>query len=149
MTKTTKKTTMKQTDYESWFARSVGNWSSERRYLYGPKRKADNYKTKFSVNTEGPLVVVTWDGDMSDGEMKMTVEGNKLNRDIGYFTDQPTQSDLTLVDDDTLVMVTTYDGTTYREEIRMLFEDTVRLRQTVATSGDKITLVGQYFEERV
>ena len=67
----------------------------------------------------------------------------------GYFTDKPTNSDLTLVDDDTLVMVTTYDGTTYREEIRMLFEDSVRLRQTVATSGDKITLVGQYFEERV
>ena len=140
---------MKQADYETWFKRSNGNWKSSRRYLYGPKRKADNYNTEFSVNAEGPLVNVSWDGDASAGDMKMVIDGDVLKRDVGYFTDQPTNSDLTLVDDDTLVMVTTYDGTTYREEIRMLFEDSVRLRQTVATSGDKITLVGQYFEERV
>ena len=140
---------MKQADYEKWFQRSNGKWTSSRRYLYGPKRKPDNYNTEFSVAASGDKVTVAWDGDMSDGTMNMTIDGNQLKRDVGYFTDKPTNSELTLVDDDTLVMVTSYDGTTYREEIRLLFEDSVRLRQTVATMGDKITLVGQYFEERV
>jgi hypothetical protein len=139
---------MKQVDYAQWFARSNGNWTSSRRYLYGPKRKANNYDTKFSVNAEGSLVSISWDGDASSGNMKMTIEGDLLKRDVGYFTNDPTESTMTMVDDDTVVFETSYDGTTYREEIRMLFEDTVRLRQTVATEDGAVTLVGQYFEER-
>ena len=139
---------MKQADYETWFKRSNGNWKSSRRYLYGPKRKADNYNTEFSVNAEGPLVNVSWDGDASAGDMKMVIDGDVLKRDVGYFTDKPTNSDLTLVDDDTLVMVTTYDV----QHIVKRFECCLKILSTrvnSATSGDKITLVGQYFEERV
>jgi len=140
---------MKEANFSEWFARSNGNWVSKRRYLYGPKRKANNYDTKFSVNTEGHLVSITWDGEASSGDMNMTIVGDLLKRDVGYFTDEPTESKMTMVDDDTVVFETSYDGTTYREEIRLLFEDTVRLRQTVATADGSISLVGQYFEERV
>ena len=135
--------------FVAWFKRSDGNWTSSRRYLYGPKRKADNYNTQFSVNTVGKTVKVEWDGEASDGYMNLMIDGSVLRRDRGYFTDEPTDSHMTMVDDDTVVFVTTYDDTTYREEIRLLFDDTVRLRQTVASSGDKINLVGQYFEEKV
>jgi len=140
---------MKQADYATWFARSNGNWTSSRRYIFGPKRKTDNYNTKFSVNAKDNSVFISWDGDASGGDMNMTIDGDILKRDIGYFTSEPTESKLTMVDDDTVVFETTYDGTTYREEIRLLFEDTVRLRQTIATSDGAITLVGQYFEEKV
>ena len=140
---------MKDANFSEWFARSNGNWTSSRRYLYGPKRKANNYDTRFSVNTEGQLVSISWDGDASAGDMNMTIEGDLLKRDVGYFTDEPTESKMTMIDTDTVVFETSYDGTTYREEIRMLFEDTVRLRQTVATADGAVTLVGQYFEERV
>lgn len=140
---------MREANFSEWFARSNGNWTSSRRYLYGPKRKANNYDTKFSVNTQGPLVAISWDGDASAGDMNMTIDGDLLKRDVGYFTSDPTESKMTMVDNDTVVFETSYDGTTYREEIRLLFEDSVRLRQTVATEGDKVTLVGQYFEERI
>jgi len=139
-----------ETKFTKWFARSNGKWASSRRYLYGPKRKADNYNTEFTVKTEDNTVAISWDGDMSDGDMNFVLEDDLAKRDVGYFTDEPTDSKMTMVDDDTVVFVTSYDGTTYREEIRLLYDDNVRLRQTVARkdNGD-ITIIGQYFEERV
>jgi len=137
--------------FSKWFERSNGNWTSSRRYLYGPKRKADTYTTNFSVNTEGDEVAISWEGDVSDGDMNMAIDGDLLKRDRGYFSDDPTNSHMTRVDDDTVVFVTSYDGVTYREEIRLLDNDTYRLRQTVATKDDtnEVIIVGQYFEERV
>ena len=137
-------------EFATWFERSNGDWTSSRRYLYGAKRKANNYNTEFTVTAEGNNVNVTWDGEASDGVMNLTIEGDLLRRDVGYFTSDPTDSKMTMVDEDTVVFETSYDGTSYREEIRLLFDDDVRLRQTVATDeAGKITLVGQYFEERV
>ena len=139
------------TNFMKWFRRSNGNWTSSRRYLYGPKRKADTYTTNFSVNTEGSHVSISWEGDASDGDMSMVIDGNLLKRDKGYFSDAPTNSDMTMVDDDTVVFVTSYDGVTYIEEIRLLDNDSYRLRQTVATREEtnSVIIVGQYFEERV
>ena len=141
---------MKQTNFTEWFFRSNGDWASSRRYLYGPKRKADNYNTQFTVNTEGNRVFISWAGDKSEGKMNLTLEDNLAKRDVGYFTDDPNVSEMTMIDDDTVVFVTSYDGTTYREEIRLLFDDSVRLRQTVATKDSgEVTIVGQYFVERM
>ena len=139
-----------ETEFTRWFARSNGSWKSSRRYLYGPKRKADNYETEFSVNTVDNTVTISWDGDKSSGDMNFVLEGNLAKRDVGYFTDEPTNSEMTMIDKDCVVFVTSYDGTTYREEIRLCYNDNVRLRQTVAQkdNGD-INIVGQYFEERV
>ena len=53
-----------------------------------------------------------------------------------------------MVDDDTVVLITEYDNQQFREEIRLLHNDTVRLRQTVGFSGDRVTVVGQYYETR-
>ena len=138
-------------DFGKWFARSNGNWTSSRRYLYGKKRKADTYTTDFSVNTEGFRVSITWEGEAGEGDMNMLIDDNLLKRDRGYFSDDPTESKMTMVDDDTVVFVTSYDGVQYREEIRLMDDDKYRLRQTVATKEDTkdVIIVGQYFEERV
>ena len=55
-----------------------------------------------------------------------------------------------VIDEDCVVWHTSYNGMTFREEIRLLENDTVRLRQTVAKkdSNGAVFLVGQYFEQR-
>ena len=135
-------------EFITWFERSVGEWKSSRRYLYGKKRKPGNYDTSFSVDVEDNKVKVSWDGDASSGEMNMIVDGHMLRRDRGYSTPDPTDSAMSMIDHNTVVFITSYDGQTFREEIRLLNDD-VRLRQTVCTEDGVITLVGQYFEERI
>jgi len=137
-------------EFAKWFERSNGDWVSSRRYLYGPKRKADNYTTNFTVCTEGNNVSISWAGEAGEGDMSMVIDEHMLKRDRGYFSDDPTDSAMTLIDDNTVVFMTTYDGVTYREEIRLIADDKYRLRQTVATKVDTgdVIIVGQYFEER-
>ena len=139
-----------ENEFIKWFERSNGSWTSSRRYLYGPKRKADTYNTEFTVETVGNKVKIAWDGDASDGTMNMVIEDHMLKRDSGYFSDDPTESAMSLIDHNTVVFITSYDGVTYREEIRLLADDKYRLRQTVATKEDtgSVIIVGQYFEER-
>ncbi len=146
---------------DAWFDRCAGDWRSDRRYLYfhgrpdlviagvetGPcEPKVVNLVTHFSVErTEGGHRV-TWTGQ-SSGVMNLTIDGDRLRRDIGYFTDEPTTSLMTLLDEDTIVFRTSYGGVDYREEIRFLGDD-LRLRQTVGMKGDRLVLSGQYTETR-
>ena len=147
-----------KSDYQSWFARSVGDWVSDRRYLYyythAPDKepKVQNLVTNFSIADRGEGEFrITWTGK-TNGEMivklDVQLDGDVLYRNMGYFTDEPTFSALSRVDEDTVVMVTPYGGITYREEIRLLENDTLRLRQTVAMTEKGITLAGQYVERR-
>ena len=137
-----------------WFRRTVGNWTSERRYIFNMEtKKPTNLTTSFTIapQTQGEFdYQVIWTGQTS-GTMNLKLLGDELHRDIGYFTEEPTVSRLTMLDPDTLVMSTSYDGCTFREEIRLLKNDTVRLRQTIGyndRTGD-VTIVGQYYEELV
>ena len=56
-----------------------------------------------------------------------------------------------MIDEDTLLLHTHYDGTIFREEIRFLKGDKYALRQTIGF--DDVTgetkIVGQYYERRV
>tara|TARA_R110002012_G_scaffold45506_2_gene120899 strand:+ start:1747 stop:2184 length:438 start_codon:yes stop_codon:yes gene_type:complete len=136
-------------DHVKWFSRSEGSWVSHRRYLYGPKRQVDNLVTNFNIKRTGEKQFqLTWDSDRNEGEMNFWLEGNLLKRDSGYYTSQPTNSIMHQIDEDTIVFQTSYGGVDYREEIRYLNGDKARLRQTVGTEGDKIKIVGQYYEER-
>lgn len=136
-------------DHVEWFARSEGSWASHRRYLYGPKRTPDNLITYFDIKRTGEKQFqLLWRSDRNEGEMNFFLEGNLLRRDTGYYTDEPTNSIMHQIDDDTIVFQTSYGGMDYREEVRYLFGDKVRLRQTVGTEGDKIKIIGQYYEER-
>lgn len=144
---------MTQNLIHDWFARTTGKWVSERRYIFNMKtRKPTNMTTEFTIGaaTEGEFdYIVEWEGQ-TEGKMNLKLLGNELHRDIGYFTDKPTVSLMEMVDADTLVMRTSYDGLTFREEVRMLYNDTVRLRQTIGTSDEDgtVRIVGQYYETR-
>ncbi len=146
----------KEISYDRWLERAVGGlWISDRRYLYYGKNggktdvKSIELQTEFSVaRAHYGSYAVTWDGRTS-GTMVLTLEDDVLHRDIGYFSNEPTDSLLERVDHDTVVFRTTYGGSTYREEVRYV-EDDLRLRQTVGwdeVSG-RLQLAGQYVERR-
>jgi hypothetical protein len=135
-------------NFSNWFSRCAGSWVSYRRYLTLPKHSDDSYNTEFTIKVDGNNVNITWNGDASSGDMNLTIDGDVLHRDIGYFTDEPNDSNLTLIDEDTVVLHSAYSGMTFREEIRLLDDDKYRLRQTVGYKNGKPFLVGQYWEER-
>lgn len=135
-------------NFSNWFARSAGKWTSHRRYLTLPARKDDTYKTEFTIDVDGNRVSISWDGDASEGTMNMEIVDDLLKRDIGYFSNDPTDSRMEAIDDDTVVFWSAYSGMEFREEIRLLNGDTHRLRQTVGYKEGKPFIVGQYFEEK-
>ncbi len=129
--------------------RSVGSWISYRRYLFGAKRTSGEYTTLFDIDhTEDNTYSIAWSGK-TEGVMEVEVVGDELKRSRSYFSDEETYQRMFWIDADTVVFRTAYDGTSYREEIRFL-DDNTRLRQTVGRDEEtgSITLVGQYFEER-
>jgi len=132
--------------------RTVGSWSSERRYLFAPKFKPVNMTTEFTISEgeRGNLFVVDWTGK-TEGQMVLTLEGDLLHRSRDYFGDGANSSKVEVIDEDCIVMRTEYDGTRFREEVRMIEADMFRLRQTVGYSVDtgQLVLAGQYFERRV
>ena len=154
----------KQDLLRNWFLRTAGDWNSERRYLYlkdGQKVKNDLVSTSFSItsdkfeDSEDIQVIIAWEsstegGEDSGGEMNCTLSGNLLLRNIGYFTEEETSSEVDAIDYNTIVMTTSYNGCTFREEIRLLAYDTIRLRQTLGfkDGSDVPFLCGQYFEIR-
>ena len=134
-----------------WFRRTTGCWTSERRYLFAPKMKAVSMTTKFTIGLGeyGNQFIVEWTGQ-TEGVMELTLVGSHLHRSRDYFGDGAHGSDIEMIDDDTMVLRTEYDGMRVREEIRLLESDSYRLRQTIAFGLDdgKIRLAGQYLESR-
>ena len=136
----------------SLLRRYVGSWTSERRYLFAPKLKPVNMTTNFTV-AEGSLsnvFVVEWTGK-TEGEMILTLQGDTLHRSRDYFGEGANSSKLEVVDQDTLVLRTEYDGLRFREEIRLIEQDCFRLRQTVGFNlkTGQLALAGQYIETRL
>ena len=107
--------------------------------------------TKFTVGLgeRGNQFIVEWTGQ-TEGVMELELIGSRLNRSRDYFGEEAHHSDIEMIDEDTMVLRTEYDGMKIREEIRMLESDSIRLRQTVGIDDrtGKVRLVGQYYEER-
>ena len=142
------------TGFNEWFDRCVGDWTSQRRYIFNMKtKKPTNLTTDFSIlesdKTDWDYSVV-WTGQ-TKGTMYLKLEGEYLHRDVGYFTDEPTSSLLHRVDHDTIAFYIKYDGMRFREEIRFCHNDNLRLRQTVGFKIEtgELTLCGQYLETRI
>lgn len=131
--------------------RSCGSWTSERRYLFAPKLQPVNLTTDFLIwETEDGKFVVNWTGK-TEGEMVLDLQGDVLHRSRDYFGDGANSSFVKMVDQDCIVMKTSYDGCRFREEVRLIEDDFFRLRQTVGYSLEtgQLVLAGQYFETRV
>lgn len=135
-----------------WFRRSLGDWKSDRRYLFAPSLKPANMVTNFTVSegSNGNQFVIQWEGQTS-GTMETELNGLVLSRSRDYFGEENHSSTVEVVDSDCIVLRTAYDGMKIREEIRLLVEDTVRLRQTIGIDErtGNVRLCGQYFEQRV
>lgn len=134
----------------TWLRRSCGKWRSERRYLFQPDGKPVCYTTLMDIHEgeRGNQFIINWEGKTS-GKMEVALDGNVLVRSRDYFGDDAHDSDVEMVDDDTIVFTTTYDGVTFREEIRLMSSDQYRLRQTFGTKADgSFALAGQYVEFR-
>ena len=134
----------------NFLRRTCGSWTSERRYLFAPKFTPVNLTTKFSITElTGDVFQVVWEGNTS-GTMELTLDGSTLHRSRDYFGEGANSSKIELVDQDCIVLRTQYDGTRFREEVRMIEEDMFRLRQTVGYNVEtgQLVLAGQYFETR-
>ncbi|QIN96942.1 hypothetical protein [Synechococcus phage S-H34] len=140
--------------YTDWFSRCEGDWTSERRYLMGPKRTVDNLTTNFRIERRAADEwAVCWESDRNEGEMGIILDETEgvVKRSRNYFEGaEGTVTKLERIDQDTVVFYSSYGGMDYREEIRFLGNN-FRLRQTVGykEGTDKIVVVGQYAEYRV
>ena len=131
--------------------RTVGDWSSERRYLFAPKFKPVNMTTQFKIDelAHGVFQVV-WDGQTS-GTMELRLHGDLLYRSRDYFGEGAHASRVEMVDADTIAMFTEYDGIRFREEIRLFEQDCFRHRYTVGINvkNGQLALQGSYWETRL
>lgn len=134
-----------------FFRRTCGTWTSQRRYLFAPKLKPANMTTDFTLSegNDGKFIV-DWKGQ-TEGQMILTLDGDTLHRSRDYFGDGANSSRIEVIDQDCIVMRTEYNGTRFREEVRLIEEDYYRLRQTVGYSlrTGQLVLAGQYFETRI
>ena len=131
--------------------RTCGSWTSERRYLFAPSLKPVNMTTEFTIS-EGNhgKFVVDWSGQ-TEGQMILTLEGDTLHRSRDYFGDGANSSKIQVIDQDCIVLRTSYDGMRFREEVRLIEEDCFRLRQTVGYDLEtgQLRIAGQYIETRI
>lgn len=83
--------------------------------------------------------------------MVLTLEDDILHRSRDYFGDGANSSLVEQIDEDCIVMRTSYDGCRFREELRLIEEDSFRLRQTVGYNlkTGQLVLCGQYAERRL
>lgn len=131
--------------------RTCGSWTSERRYLFAPSLKPVNMTTEFTIS-EGNhgKFVVDWSGQ-TEGQMVLTLEDDTLHRSRDYFGDGANSSKIQVIDQDCIVLRTSYDGMRFREEVRLIEEDCFRLRQTVGYDLEtgQLRIAGQYIETRI
>jgi len=126
----------------------VGDWVSHRRYLSGPQRVVDSLSVHFSLMKEGENEFkLIWCSERNGGEMGFIIRGDVLERSRSYYKEEGSTTRMEMVDEDTVVFWSAYDGQEFREEIRLVPGG--RLRQTVGTKNGEVTLVGQYWEERI
>tara|TARA_Y100000004_G_scaffold197227_1_gene270544 strand:+ start:3089 stop:3508 length:420 start_codon:yes stop_codon:yes gene_type:complete len=131
--------------------RTCGKWSSERRYLFAPKFKPVNMTTEFTIDELAYGVFnVDWNGK-TNGTMELRLDGDVLHRSRDYFGEGANSSKVQVVDNDTIVLRTEYDGLRFREEVRLIEEDMFRLRQTIGFNIEtgQLALAGQYIETRI
>lgn len=141
--------------------RTSGNWKSNRRYIYLDSNKVSNLNSDLTVdfveeNENEFQVNLSWKTSneknklISEGTMITIGNETELKRNVGYMTEDPTVCSVNMIDDDCVVFNTEYDGMRFREEIRLVENDSIRLRQTLGFRNDKdLFLVGQYLENRV
>ena len=161
----------------SIFARSVGQWHSERRYYTLTDGTAKEMISTLTVRflpqgcpelqeleqlhdfangtamTCGTLI--TWDSaavisgqQQSQGVTRFGVLGKTLYRDRGFATSKPVTAIFNCPNADTLCLRTEYNGSVFEEEIKLVGSK-YRTRQTIISRAGEEQMIGQYLEKRL
>lgn len=137
----------------NWFDRTCGTWRSERRYLFNMETlKPTNLTTNMVISPgeRSNQYVIQWQGRTS-GTMELEIGDGFVSRSRDYFGEGAHDSLFRMIDEDCIVLTTEYDGIKFREEVRLLAADTVRLRQAIGCNKETgvPVLCGQYYETRL
>lgn len=147
--------------FREFMRRTAGNWKSNRRYIYLDNNKISNLCSDLTVDfveesNEDFQVNLSWKTSneknklVSEGTMITVGNETELKRNVGYMTSDATVCSVNMIDNDCVVFNTEYNGMRFREEIRLVENDSIRLRQTLGFRNEKeLFLVGQYLENRV
>ena len=132
----------------NWFNRSCGKWASKGQYLYAPRMKPVIIDKSFELIA---LRNNRFRCDWGAGQMDLLLNGVLLHGSRNCLTEQAFDAQVSMIDNDCLVMSTRYDGTRFREEIRLLEDDFYRLRSTVGYNlrTGQLVLSGQFLEYRI
>jgi len=141
---------------------SLGEWESFRIYIYPNNNKVVPIQSVMIIEELAEnKVQITWDSyrlntleEYSKGNMTLEfdIDNNKIYRDKGYFTLEPTISDILYLENNYLKTQTKYDGKKYIEEINIysINNQIYRRRFTRAyDSSGNIMLVGNYLERKL
>lgn len=82
-----------------------------------------------------------------EGSTLFGVRGSTLFRDRGFATAKPVTAAFQFRDSRTLVLKTSYDGSSFEEEIKLI-GDRTRTRQTIISRAGEELVIGQYLEQR-
>jgi hypothetical protein len=141
---------------------SIGQWKSYRTYFYPLTGRELLIQSVMDIEgLEDNKIEITWEsyyldnvGKYSEGDMilQFDVENNLIIRDKGYFTNDPTTSEIILLDNSYLKTQTKYGGKKYIEEINIynIGDKVIRRRFTRAyDENNKPYLIGNYFERKL
>ena len=158
-----------------FFERSVGQWTSQRRYYTLQSGETQEVVSKLKVeflDVEHPDLVAlaamhdldqalicgvrsSWESNyispsrkQATGSTVFGIQGNILYRDRGFATPNPVFATYQFRDRTTMQLHTEYNGSAFDEELKLV-GDSYRTRQTIISRAGQEIMIGQYLETRL
>ena len=157
-----------------FFERSVGRWTSQRRYYTLKSGETQEVVSNLSVeflDADHPDILAlakmhdldtaiicgvrsSWESNyispsrkQATGSTVFGIKGNILYRDRGFATTKPVFATYELRDRNTMQLHTEYGGSAFNEELKLVGES-YRTRQTIISRAGEEIMIGQYLETR-
>lgn len=158
-----------------FFERSVGNWTSQRRYYTlksGDTQEVTSHLSIEFLESGHPTLATleaahgleqslvcgiqfAWEsnytrpsGKQSTGSTAFGIRDNVLYRDRGFATPKPVVATYQMRDRNTMQLHTEYSGSIFNEELKLVGSN-YRTRQTIMSRAGQEIMIGQYLEARV
>ena len=157
-----------------FFERSVGQWTSKRRYYTLKSGDIQEVVSDLTIDflagehptmlaladTHGladPLICgvqfawcssyISPSRKQSVGATAFGIRDNMLYRDRGFATPKPVVASYEFRDRNTMQLHTEYNGSAFDEELKLI-GDSYRTRQTIISRAGEEIMIGQYLETR-
>ncbi len=158
-----------------FFERSVGQWTSQRRYYTlknGETQEVVSHLTIEFLESGHPNLLAlaevhgldqglvcgvqfAWESNyishsrkQSTGSTAFGIRDNMLYRDRGFATTKPVVATYQLRDRNTMQLHTEYNGSAFDEELKLVGANH-RTRQTIISRAGQEIMIGQYLETRI